>query len=179
MSENNEGVIFTPQPEEEGRIDEFPTLNEEPILIQVSGLTEQTPEYEALVTKSENEGTTEGATEGAVEGATDPEDLNKKNYIKISSTFYIKYVESEEPVEGEEKIEIYKILNPQTGVFEKRKLTDSEKHDVIVKELQESKIKFRNVKHDGNITTNKFGADYRKKRQRKNKMAKASRKANR
>jgi hypothetical protein len=31
------------------------------------------------------------------------------------------------------------------------------------------------VKHDGNITTVKFGADYRKKRQRKNKMQKASR----
>jgi len=75
----------------------------------------------------------------------------------------------------------------------------------MVLQLKESRIRFRSVKHgvvktvgtstvvssigrehkvkdkeiQTNITTNLFGAAYRKKRQRKNKMAKASRKANR
>jgi hypothetical protein len=62
---------------------------------------------------------------------------------------------------------------------EEKELTEEEKHELFIKTLKESKIKFRNVKHDGNITTVKFGAEYRKKRQHKNRMQKASRKANR
>lgn len=108
------------------------------------------------------------------------EELNKKNYTKISPTLYIRYVKTEEPTDDEgEKVEIYKIFNPKTGVVETRELTYDEKHQIIVKEIQDSKTKFRNTVHDGNKTITKFGVDYRKKRQRKNKLVKASRKANR
>jgi hypothetical protein len=65
------------------------------------------------------------------------------------------------------------------AVEEEKELTEEEKREIFIKALKESKIRFRNVKHDGNITTVKFGAEYRKKRQRKNRMQKASRKANR
>jgi thiamine phosphate synthase YjbQ (UPF0047 family) len=62
---------------------------------------------------------------------------------------------------------------------EEKELTEEEKRELFIKALKDSKIRFKNVKHDGNITTVKFGTDYRKKRQRKNRMQKASRKANR
>ena len=65
------------------------------------------------------------------------------------------------------------------AVEEEKELTEEEKRELFIKQLKESKIRFKNVKHDGNITTVKFGTDYRKKRQRKNRMQKASRKANR
>lgn len=130
---------------------------------------------------------------------------NKKNYVKISPTFYVRYVHPEEPpVEGEERKEIYKIFNPQTGVVETRELTEDEKHQIVVKELKDSKKTFNPLSHPvktvevyevprkfygtrkeknrtmlTNITINKFGADYKKKRQQKNKLAKASRRANR
>jgi len=108
------------------------------------------------------------------------EELNKKNYVKISPTFYVRYVKTEESTNDDgEKIEIYKILNPETGVVETRELTHDEKHQIIVKEIQDSKTKFKNTVHKGNKTITKFGVDYRKKRQRRNKLAKDSRKANR
>lgn len=108
------------------------------------------------------------------------DDLNKKNYVKISPTLYVQFFKSEEPaIEGDDKIDIYKILNPKTGVVETRELTDDEKREILVKEVQDTKLRFKNTVHKGNKTITKFGADYRKKRQRRNKMAKASRKANR
>jgi hypothetical protein len=86
-----------------------------------------------------------------------------------------------------------------------KELTDEEKKAIFIEQLKQSKIKFHPLKHgvkttvtestegtvfgrkrilksreiQTNITVNQFGADYRKKRQRKNKMQKASRKANR
>jgi hypothetical protein len=166
MPENEEDVIFTPKIEEEGKIDEFPVFDETPVFVP----EEKTPT--SGITEQELSGSTEHVL-------TDPEDLNKKNYVKISPTFYIQYVKSEEPVENDEKKEIYKIFNPQTGVIEKRELTDNEKHEVAITELKESKIRFRNVKHDGNKTTNQFGATYRKARKNKNRMQKKSRKLTR
>jgi len=133
------------------------------------------------------------------------EDLNKKNYLKITSTLYIQPVENTEEMVGEgEKVELFKILNPETGVVETRELTDEEKHEIRVKQLKESKIRFNPIKNVvktigmqtivnsigrerkvkektvlTNLTTNQFGTDYRKARKRKNKIQKASRKANR
>ena len=75
-----EGVIFTPELEEEGKIDELP---------------------EELTA----------------------EDLNVKNYLKVSPTFYIKAVETDDDEEDVDE-EIYQILNPETGVVERRELTD-------------------------------------------------------
>lgn len=137
------------------------------------------------------------------------EDLDKKTYYKVSPTLYIKSAETEE---GEEEklddegnpIELFKILNPETGVVETRELTDEEKRELFIAELKKSKQTFNPIKNPTKVvgrstvvnslgnerqikekaiitneTVNKFGAAYRKKRQRKNKMAKASRKANR
>ena len=139
-----------------------------------------------------------------MEGVDETDDLNKKNYIKITPTLYIKPVESDKTDDKGEKIELYQILNPVTETVETRELTGEEKHEIQVLRIKESHIKFRPIKHgvktvgtqtivssigrerkvkskeiQTNITVNQFGADYRKKRQRKNKMQKASRKANR
>jgi hypothetical protein len=147
--ESKDGVIFTPKIEEEGRIDEFP---------EPKTLAE---EIEAEVQEElKNEGAVEGAVEGATEGA------------------------EEEPKE----------------------LTDEEKHEIFINALKESKIKFHPIKHSTvkstwveteeldvlgrkkkrkdstiltNVTVNQFGADYKQKRKRKNRLQKASRKANR
>lgn len=87
---------------------------------------------------------------------------------------------------------------------EQKELTEEEQHEIYIKMLKESKIKFRPLSHPiktveittttnkigrtvkvknkkimTNVTVNQFGADYRKKRQMKNKMAKQSRRANR
>jgi hypothetical protein len=152
MEDNKErGVIFTPE------------------LKETSNNAIDTAELEETVV--------EGVEE---EFLSAEEELNKKNYTKITPTFYVRYLKTEEPANDEgEKVEIYKILNPKTGLVETRELTYDEKHQIVVKELQDSKIKFRNTVHVGNKTITKFSTDYRKKRQRKNKMAKASRKANR
>lgn len=58
-------------------------------------------------------------------------------------------------------------------------LTDEEKKELFIRQLKQSKIHFKNTVHKGNVTITKFGAEYRKKRQRKNKEQKASRKGNR
>jgi hypothetical protein len=136
-----------------------------------------------------------------VEGVDETDDLNKKNYLKVTPTLYIKPVESTEVNDKGEKIELFKVLNPETGDVETRELTGEEKREIQIQRLKESKIKFRPIKHGAvktvgmqtvvssigrerkvkekavitNLTTNQFGADYRKKRQRKNKMQKASR----
>jgi len=139
----------------------------------------------------------------------DIEDLNKKNYVKISPTLYIKSIESEEGEEEKldedgKKIEIFQILNPETNVVEKRELTDNEKHDVLVQQIKASHKNFHPTKYgnktvgtstitsqigtkrtvknkeiQNNLTVNKYGNTYRKKRKNKNKLTKASRRGNR
>lgn len=160
MSENNDGVIFTPKTEEEGKINEFPEIKNEqedsPILSQ--------EEIEKFAPQPEE-------NEGAVEGAAT--DTTPKKYIKISPTFHIM------PVSGETEHEIFKIFNPQTNVTEERELNDIEKHEILVKEFKESRIRFRNVTHDGNVTKVKFGSNYHKERKRKNRIQKKSRVINR
>jgi nitrogen regulatory protein PII-like uncharacterized protein len=119
-------------------------------------------------------------------------------YVKISPTFHVAFLRNDD------EHEIYRVFNPQTNATEDRELTDNEKHEILVKEIKESKIKFRPTKYAvktteiikvprkirgfrkekiktvlTNITVNKFGAEYRKKRQQKNKAQRASRKANR
>jgi hypothetical protein len=142
-------------------------INEEKIDIK----SVKTPEELQQITKEiEVEiKTEEKATENT--NVTDA-DASKK-YVKISPTFHVMFLS------GETEHEIYRIFNPQTNTIEERELNDLEKHEIQVKEFKESKIRFRNVKHDGNITTVKFGADYHKKRQRKNRIQKASRKLTR
>jgi len=139
------------------------------------------------------------------------DDLNKKNYIKISPTFYIQPVETEEDekeVDGEEEVEpLFKVLNPETGEVETRELTDDEKKEIKILELKRDRIRFSPTRHPvrtvemttvekqygtkkinvsekikavaTNETVNKYGSAYKAKRKRRNKLAKASRKANR
>jgi hypothetical protein len=62
---------------------------------------------------------------------------------------------------------------------EPKELTEEEKHELFIKQLKESKIRFKPIKQDGNITTNQFPTSYKKKRQKKNKAQKASRRNSR
>jgi hypothetical protein len=198
MSDEKErGVIFTPQTTEEGLVTEFPNIKEvEDKIIEV---TPKSPEEikaeieaEVLAETQVEDGLTEKPDDTA-------DDLDKKTYLKISSTFYVKPAGTEKNTEGEE-IKLYKVLNPETNVVEKRPLTDVENHDIRVNSLKESQIKFHPIKNATksvvvkevptvfgrkrkvrteitltHITTNQFDSTYRKKRQRKNKMQKASR----
>ena len=107
---------------------------------------------------------------------TEEEDLNKKNYTKITPTLYIQYVGGEEE---DVELELFKVLNPETGVAEKRLLTDDEKREVYIHELKQSRKSFNPIRHNGNVTTNKYGSNYKQKRKKKNKQAKKSRRANR
>jgi hypothetical protein len=102
------------------------------------------------------------------------EDLDVKTYLKVTPTLYIKAVESDDP-----DSELFKILNPETQEVEIRELTDDEKKELYIKQLKESRRVFKPVQHNGKITTNQFGTKYKQKRKRRNKLAKASRKANR
>lgn len=128
-------------------------------------------------------------------------DLDKKNYIKVSPTFYLQSVKNEDK---DDKIELFKILNPVEGTVETRELTEKEKKELLVTELKKSKLKFNPFNHptktvgteivvskigrerkikikesQTNRITNQFDTAYKKKRKRKNKMTKVSRKANR
>jgi len=168
----------------------------------------KTPEELKLITKEiEKEVESEVEIEGKLmEGVDEAKDLNKKNYTKITPTFYIKPVESEKKDDKSEKIQVYDILNPLTETIETRELTDEEKREIQILHLKESHIKFHPIKHQTvkskvtsmistgifdrkrkvksttistNVTTNQFGADYRKARKNKNRMSRASRKVNR
>ena len=183
---------------EEGRIDEFPESTELPIPEAIDPVSIA----EEIKAEIEAEEKNEGAVEGAVEGAEDDtaDDLKKKTYAKITPTFYVKPAGTEKNKEGEE-IKLYKVLNPETNVVEKRPLTDGEKHDILIREIKESHIKFHPIKNatktvgttivessigkkrlvknkeiQTNITIHQFGADYKKARKRKNKIQRNSRK---
>lgn len=131
----------------------------------------------------------------------DAEDLDKRNYVKVSPTFYIRSVENEDE---DDETELFKILNPVEGTVETRELTDDEKKELLVTQLKMSRQKFQPLSHptktvgtetvvtsigrekkvktkeyQTNLTVNKYGNAYKQKRKRKNKMAKASRRANR
>jgi len=75
-----------------------------------------------------------------------------------------------ETVEGEKK-------PVEDGV--EKELTEEEKRELFIKQLKESKMKFKNVKQKGNKTTTQFSIAYKKERKRKNKQQRNSRKKNR
>lgn len=115
------------------------------------------------------------AEEKIMEGVEElvEEDFDKKTYLEITPTLYIKAVESDEDEE------LFKIFNPETQDIEVRELNDREKKLLYVKQLKESQKVFNPIKHKGKITTNQFGAKYKQKRKKRNKLTKNSRKANR
>ena len=129
------------------------------------------------------------------------DDLDKKNYIKISPTFYLQSVNNEDE---DDETELFKILNPVEGTVETRELTDDEKKELLIAELKRAKQVFNPLSHptktvgtetvvssigrerqiktkeyQTNITKNKYGDAYKAKRKRRNKLTKTSRKANR
>ena len=175
------GFIFQPATKNEDEISELDHLAQGDIALQ---LGEEKPKVEIL---------------------TAPEDLDKKNYIKISPTFYVQplFGETIKNEEGEDE-ELYKVLNPETEVAEKRLLTDKEKREIFITDLKKSKIKYHPTKFGTkklsetlvdrkfggkrierettvltNVTVSRFDANYRKKRQQKNKQARKSRQINR
>jgi hypothetical protein len=161
--EKQDGVIFTPKVEDDmGTIDEFPVTNEEEINVK-SVLT--------------------------------PEEL--KELLPKDVELLEETITDGKPISGVED-----------GLpEEKKELTEEEKRALKIQQLKESHIRFHPIGHASkkvvvgkksvkygsreierelkssvtltNITTNQFDKDYRKKRQKKNRMARASRKANR
>ena len=146
------------------------------------------------------------AEEKIMEGVEEvtPDDLDKKNYLKVSPTFYIQSVKGEEVNDEGEKIELFKILNPETGVVETRELTDEEEKELLITELKRSKEKFNPLSHptktvgtstvtniigrdrqvknkevQTNVLINQFGTKYKQKRRRRNSLVKKSRQQNR
>ncbi len=129
------------------------------------------------------------------------EDLDKRNYVKITPTLYLQAVKNEDE---DDETELFKVLNPEEGTVETRELTDEEKKEVLIAEIKASRLKFSSLSHptkvvgtetvvnsigrekkiktkeyQTNRTVNKYGTAYKQKRKRKNKMTKASRRANR
>jgi hypothetical protein len=92
--------------------------------------------------------------------------MDLEKFDEIAAEMNAEEVTTEEVTTGEE------LLN----LAESEDLTDEQKREIFIEQLKESKIHFRNVVHDGNKTTSKFGADYRKKRQNKNKAQRKARK---
>jgi len=114
----------------------------------------------------------------------------------------VKEIESEVEIEGKLMEGTEEAL---TNEEKPKELTDEEKKAIYIQQLKESHIRFKPIKHEltktvvvgteptffgrkrvikskstqTNVTTNQFDADYRKKRKNKNRMARASRKANR
>ena len=208
MQENEKKVIFSPKVGEEGRIDEFPTINPEELQTpNLSTLPEPTTieQEKKIMEDVENMSPEElKALKSELQNVTnklDADDLNKKNYVKISPTFYLQTVKNDDE---DDETELFKILNPVEGTVETRELTDDEKKELLISELKRSKQKFNPLSHptktvgkeiivnsiggerqvktkeyQTNITNNKFNTAYKQKRRRKNNMAKISRKNNR
>ena len=65
--------------------------------------------------------------------------------------------------------------------IEEKELTDEEKKAIFIQNLKnfhKNNHNFRPIKQVGKYTTNQFGIDYKKKRQKKNKIQRKSRKLN-
>lgn len=201
MADNEEKVIFTPKLEEEGRIDELPTLTPEEL---------QAPKLATLpVDPTADIQDVSGASEEDLGKLKEHlqetlDDLDKKNYYELSPTVYIQSVKNEDE---DDETELFKVLNPETNEVETRELTDEEKKELLIQQLKNSRKTFNPIKNPTrtvgltvvekqygtkkkmviekskgvitNETVNPYGAAYKQKRKRKNKLRKTSRKANR
>jgi hypothetical protein len=115
-------------------------------------------------------------------------DLQKNNFIYINNN--MQEIDNESvgtTLIADELISVTPEVEPSTiedeindaEIADDKELTDEEKKKLLIKQLKAAKLKFKPVKHNGKVTTNQFGATYKKKRAQKNKQAKASRRANR
>jgi hypothetical protein len=96
---------------------------------------------------------------------------------------YIKELEIDLTKNNDGTPAVDKLLDTEVIVHENelKELTEEEKREEFIKQLKESKIRnpFRPIKHDGNITTNQFNTNYKRKRRVKNKQQKKSRRLSR
>lgn len=113
---------------------------------------------------------------GATENVNTNEEKIDVKSVKTPEELGLIAEEIKAEVEAEVKAEAVK---SEAVPEEPKELTEEEKREIFIKTLKESKIKFHPVKHDGSITTNQFGASYRKARKRKNRIQKKSRKNSR
>jgi hypothetical protein len=142
-------------------------------------------------------------TQGVVDTPKLEEEINVKSVmtpeeLQAMLPKNVELLESDAEVEGKLMEGVDPSMEELVKKFED--LTDEEKKELLIKQLKESRIRFKPIKHPvvnvvvgteptffgrkkvlrskgtiTNITTNQFDAEYRKKRQRKNKMQKASR----
>lgn len=62
---------------------------------------------------------------------------------------------------------------------EQHELSEEEERELYIEQLKKMHIRFNPIKHVGNKTINPYGVQYKQKRKKRNKVAKASRKTNR
>lgn len=77
------------------------------------------------------------------------------------------------------EVENNNLTDKQESTTNDDELSDEEKRELYIKALKKSRIKFKNTVHDGKVTHTKFDTNYKKKRRKRNKLAKKSRKINR
>jgi hypothetical protein len=152
MQENEQKVIFTPKVEEEGRIDELPTLTPEELQapklatlpVDPTALAEEANVMEGVEDASPEELEKMKAELQKLTDQLDADDLNKKNYYELSPTVFIQAVTNEDK---DDETELFKVLNPETEEVETRELTDDEKKELLIQQLKNSRKTFNPLTH--------------------------------
>ena len=152
MADNKEKVIFTPKLEEEGRIDEIPTLTPEDLQapklatlpVDPTALAEEEKIMEGVEDMSPEELEKMKAELQKLTDKLDADDLDKKNYYELSPTVYIQSVKNEDE---DDETELFKVLNPETDEVVTRELTDEEKKELLIQQLKNSRKTFNPIKN--------------------------------
>ena len=152
MADNKEKVIFTPKLEEEGRIDEIPTLTPEDLQapklatlpVDPTALAEEANVMEGVEDMSPEELEKMKAELQKLTDKLDADDLDKKNYYELSPTVYIQSVKNEDE---DDETELFKVLNPETDEVVTRELTDEEKKELLIQQLKNSRKTFNPIKN--------------------------------
>ena len=102
-----------------------------------------------------------------------PEDTNVSELVNEVVPELVNPVVPELPDEV-----IEDLIEEEVVELTEEELKEKEREEYI-QLLKDSKKVFKPIKHKGNVTTNQFGSNYKKKRRNKNKATRKSRKANR
>jgi len=152
MADNEEKIIFTPKVEEEGRIDEIPTLTPEDLQapklatlpVDPTALAEEAKVMEGAEDMSPEELEKMREELQNLKDKLNADDLDKKNYYELSPTVYIQSVKNEDE---DDETELFKVLNPETDEIVTRKLTDEEKKELLIQQLKNSRKTFNPIKN--------------------------------
>jgi hypothetical protein len=152
MQDDKNKVIFTPKLEEEGRIDELPTLTPEELQapklatlpVDPTALAEEAKIMEGVEDASPEELEKMKAELQNLKDKLNADDLDKKNYYELSPTVYIQSVKNEDE---DDEIELFKVLNPETNDVETRELSDEEKKELLIQQLKNSRKTFNPLSH--------------------------------